>query len=76
MTRRSILRAACLSAVLASSAVFGSCSLGEPLVGLFVYNEIDPFMETFAGQILAAAEGVFPVKLYYAGNSQLIQNER
>ncbi len=56
--------------------ILGSCSLGEPLVGLFVYNETDPYMETFAGQILTQAEGVFPIKLYYAGNSQLIQNEQ
>jgi len=76
MSGRSFLLGTFLSSLIALSAALASCSLGDPLVGLFVYNETDPFMETFAGQILAAAEGVFPVKLYYAGNSQLIQNEQ
>ncbi len=64
------------AAVCAAACALGSCSFDKPLVGLLVYNETDPYMETFAGQILAAAEGFFPVKLYYAGNSQLIQNEQ
>jgi len=64
------------TAVCAAVCALGSCSFDKPLVGLLVYNETDPYMETFAGQILAAAEGFFPVKLYYAGNSQLIQNEQ
>lgn len=53
-----------------------SCKKEHNRVGLFVYNEIDPFMQSFAGQIMSLSSGKFPVQLYYAKNSQVIQNEQ
>ncbi len=62
--------------VILSAAVCLSCSQKNDRVGLFVYNEIDPFMQSFAGQIMTKSSGKFPVQLYYARNSQVIQNEQ
>jgi methyl-galactoside transport system substrate-binding protein len=59
-----------------AAALSVSCAKQDPVVGLFVYNEQDPFMQGFAGQIVNAASSSFRVKLFYAGNSQLIQNEQ
>lgn len=56
--------------------LFCSCKKEPNRVGLFVYNEIDPFMQSFAGQIMSLSSGKFPVQLYYAKNSQVIQNEQ
>lgn len=71
------LRAAPLFALaILAAALSVSCSKKEPVIGLFVYNERDPFMQSFAGQIVNAAAPSFRVKLFYAGNSQLIQNEQ
>jgi methyl-galactoside transport system substrate-binding protein len=56
--------------------LLSSCSKRNERTGLFVYNETDPFMQVFAGQIMAEADGKFPIQLYYAKNSQAIQNEQ
>lgn len=56
--------------------LLGSCSRHEPKVGLFIYNGRDPFIQTFAVQILAKANVVFDTRSFDADNSQLIQNEQ
>lgn len=53
-----------------------SCRNVTPKVGLLVYNEKDPFIQVFAGQIIAKADDSFSVSFRNAGNSQLIQNEQ
>ncbi len=55
---------------------FSSCPAHTPAAGIFVYNESDPFMHEFAEQIVRQAKGRFATTLYYANNSQLIQNEQ
>ena len=56
--------------------LLGSCSRHEPKVGLFIYNGRDPFIQTFAVQILAKANVVLETRSFDADNSQLIQNEQ
>lgn len=53
-----------------------SCNRMTPSVGLFVYNENDPYITVFAQQIMKEAEGKIDVTLFYADNSQVIQNEQ
>ncbi len=60
----------------AAVMILVSCSKQNDRVGLFVYNETDPYMQSFAGQIMAESDGKFPIHLYYAKNSQVIQNEQ
>ncbi len=53
-----------------------SCSQAELEIGLFLYNEADPYIKEFARQILdESVPGLVPVQ-HDAGNSQLIQNEQ
>lgn len=53
-----------------------SCSSKSRLVGLFIYDEQDPFIEAFARQIVTDSKGLFSVQEYDAGGSQLIQNQQ
>lgn len=72
-----LLRLAALALVLAAAGfAFSSCPVKTSSAGIFVYNEADPFMHEFAGQIVRQAKGRFATNLYYANNSQLIQNEQ
>lgn len=58
------------------SISFLSCNKKITSVGLFVYNENDPYITVFAQQIMNEAEGSIKVHLFYADNSQIIQNEQ
>ena len=62
--------------VLIAALLSVSCAKKEDRIGIFVYNETDPFMQVFTSQILAAAQGSFSTRVFYADNSQLIQNEQ
>jgi len=64
-----------LIAALMALAVAG-CAGGDPLVGLFLYNEADPYILEFGRQILGAAPSGFAIKKFDAANSQPIQNEQ
>lgn len=63
-------------ALVLSLLLWGSCGLRYPTIGLFVYNQQDPFLQTFTKHILDRAYGVFSITVFYADNSQLIQNEQ
>ena len=65
-----------LALCLAASIPLTACRGGKPGVGLFLYNEADPYIKEFARQILEQASASFPTVKYDAGNSQLIQNEQ
>jgi methyl-galactoside transport system substrate-binding protein len=69
-------RAFALVALALISLFAASCAKREPKVGLFVYNESDPFMQAFASQIMTSALGSLDMELFYADNSQLLQNEQ
>lgn len=66
--------AVALSALAAGAAV--SCAPAPPLVGLFLYERADPYIDEFARQIEEEARGGLSVVAFDAGNSQLIQNEQ
>ncbi len=69
------LRAFLFASILtALCATLLSCAQKPPLIGVFVYNESDPFMKTFAEQIVFKSAGTHTTRLFYADNSQLIQN--
>ena len=55
---------------------FISCARRIPSVGLFVYNEDDPYITVFAEHILKEAKDIINVQVFYADNSQIIQNEQ
>jgi methyl-galactoside transport system substrate-binding protein len=65
-----------MALLLLASLLLSSCAERPAVVGLFVYNGQDPFMQTFSEQILARASGKFVMRRYFADNSQLIQNEQ
>lgn len=65
-----------ISILVFGALLLSGCSPKKERVGLFVYNESDPYMQVFAGQIMTASDGIFPVHLFYANNSQVIQNEQ
>jgi len=73
---RAVFRAGLFLTVLISAILSVSCAKKEDKIGIFVYNETDPFMQVFTAQILESAHGKFTTKVFYAGNSQLIQNEQ
>lgn len=70
------LPARALAAGLLAAVVLTSCARNEPAVGLFLYNEADPYIKEFAKQIMAESGSAFAPAKYDAGNSQLIQNEQ
>ena len=76
MKLRPVFRASVLVLLLFASALFVTCAERPAVVGLFVYNGQDPFMQTFSEQILARASGKFVVRRFFADNSQIIQNEQ
>lgn len=57
-------------------ASFISCARKIPTVGLFIYNEDDPYITVFAEQIVKEAKDSINVDVFYADNSQIIQNEQ
>lgn len=67
-------RGAAIAAMAAALAV--SCAPAPPLVGLFLYERADPYIDEFARQIEEEASGGLSVVAFDAGNSQLIQNEQ
>ena len=62
--------------VILSMTLLSSCTAKEPRIGLLLYNQADPYIETFARRILSEAKGSFSMTQLDAGNSQLIQNEQ
>ncbi|MBU0927441.1 MAG: galactose ABC transporter substrate-binding protein [Spirochaetes bacterium] len=66
---------AALAASLAACALLG-CASKEARVGLFLYNQADPYIEVFARQIRDESNSAFLAVQFDAGNSQLIQNEQ
>jgi len=65
----------CISFFILAS-MSASCGRAEPGIGLFLYNEADPYIKEFARQILDESDPAFSPVKYDAGNSQLIQNEQ
>ena len=59
-----------------SVAFLSTCTPKEPRIGLLLYNQSDPYIETFAKRIMTEAKGSFIMTQLDAGNSQLIQNEQ
>ncbi len=59
-----------------ASAALASCARDGGGIGLFLYNEADPYIKEFARQILEESDPAIIPKKYDAGNSQLIQNEQ
>jgi methyl-galactoside transport system substrate-binding protein len=53
-----------------------ACSPGLPKLGLFLYNESDPYILEFGRQIVDESSSSMAVSKWDAGNSQLIQNEQ
>jgi len=74
-TSRRLPATVLVSAFIAAVSMMG-CSRDEPAVGLFLYNEADPYIKEFAKQIMEESGTVFTPVQYDAGNSQLIQNEQ
>lgn len=75
---RPALRCAAVAAALSAiaAALAASCAPAPPLVGLFLYERADPYIDEFARQIEEEARGGLSVVAFDAGNSQLIQNEQ
>jgi len=59
-----------------SCFLFFSCAQKKPTVGIFVYQETDPYMFDFSLSILDSAKLNFETQLYFANNSQVLQNEQ
>lgn len=53
-----------------------ACSRQPSNIGLFLYNEADPYIREFGRQILEAAPAGMNLEKYDAANSQPIQNEQ
>jgi methyl-galactoside transport system substrate-binding protein len=60
----------------AYAATLFSCARDSGGIGLFLYNEADPYIKEFARQIIDASDPAMVPRKYDAGNSQLIQNEQ
>jgi len=71
-----VVAAALLAAAAATAFLACSCRKREPVVGLFLYNEADPYIKEFARQILDQSAPPLVPQKFDAGNSQLIQNEQ
>jgi methyl-galactoside transport system substrate-binding protein len=65
-----------LAFVAVASAMLFSCARDRGGIGLFLYNEADPYIKEFARQILDESDPSLLPRTYDAGNSQLIQNEQ
>lgn len=55
--------------------VISSCTGGEKRVSLLLYNQQDPYVDIFAGQIHQESMDSFQVSTFDSQNSQIIQNE-
>ena len=74
-TSRALSRALLVAASIASLSI-SACDREEAAVGLFLYNEADPYIREFAKQIMEESGNTFTPVQFDAGNSQLIQNEQ
>ncbi|MBU0935884.1 MAG: galactose ABC transporter substrate-binding protein [Spirochaetes bacterium] len=64
----------CMACLLLCALV--SCRPAKPELGLFLYNEADPYILEFGRQIIEVAGASFMVHKFDAANSQPIQNEQ
>ncbi len=55
--------------------ILSGCGIHEKTAGLFLYNQEDPYVDIFAGQIIKHSQGLFSVESIDCQNSQIIQNE-
>lgn len=71
-----VLAARVFLAVCAAASSLVSCTAARPSVGLFLYNESDPYIREFARQIGSSMPARFTLTTFDAGNSQPIQNDQ
>ncbi len=68
------MRFGCLILVLVVLC-FLSCSVSPPPAGLLVYNGEDPYIDSYMKELQQNARGLFPLTVFDARNSQVVQNE-
>lgn len=62
--------------LLAILPFLSNCDSRDKWIGLFLYNQEDPFVYAFADQIMSEASSYdIPVEVFDSQNSQIIQNE-